>query len=160
MCAPSRGSASSGGCCCGCPPSPRCAVAGVSLLRVGLVSVLVVRKPLDPGRRTDTTHGRGHDLYCTTHTPSCGRDHTTTINYCESRVLDQMPAACLQRQEGSPWLQSATTATQLISKPSHRDGPQPGYQPTQLCAAAHSGRPRPHRTLLQLFRPHERILFP
>ena len=45
---------------------------------------------LAPGRRTDTTHGRGHGLYCTAHTPSCGRDHTTTINYCESRVLDQM----------------------------------------------------------------------
>ena len=73
---------------------------------------------LEPGRRTDTTHGRGHGLYCTTHTPSCGRDHTTTINYCESHVLDQMPAACLQRQEGSPWFQSATTAAQLISKPS------------------------------------------
>ena len=40
------------------------------------------------------------------------------------------------------------------------DGPQPGYRPTQLYAAAHSGRPRPHRALLQLFRPHERILFP
>jgi hypothetical protein len=37
---------------------------------------------LAPGRRTDTNHGRGHGLYCTTHTPSCGRDHTTTINYC------------------------------------------------------------------------------
>jgi hypothetical protein len=107
---------------------------------------------LEPGRRTDTTHGRGHGLYCTTHTPSCGRDHTTTINYCESRVLDQMPAACLQRQEGSPWLQSATTAAQLISKPSRRDGPQPGYRLEQLCAAAHPGRPRPHRALLLLFR--------
>jgi hypothetical protein len=53
------------------------------------------------------------------------------------------------RQEGSPWLQSATTAAQLISKPSCRDGPQPGYCPAQLCAAAHPGRPRPHRSLLQ-----------
>ncbi len=95
---------------------------------------------LAPGRRTDTTHWRGHGLYCTTHTSSCGRDHTTTINYCESRALDQMPAACLQCQEDSPWLQSATTAAQLISKPSSRDGPQPGYRPAQLCAVAHPGQ--------------------
>jgi hypothetical protein len=52
----------------------------------------------------------------------------------------------------SPWLQSATTAAQLISKPSSRDGPQPGYRLEQLCAAAHTGRPRPHHALLQLFR--------
>jgi hypothetical protein len=107
---------------CAIAPSPRCAVAGVALPRVGLASVLGCGS-LAPGRRTDTTHGRGHGLYCTAHTPSCGRDHTTTINYCESRVLDQMPAACLQRQEGSPWLQSATKAAQLISKQSLRDGP-------------------------------------
>ena len=68
---------------------------------------------------------------------------------CDSQVS----FLALQRQEGSPWLQSATTAAQLISKPSCRDGPQPGYCPAQLCAAAHPGRPRPHRPLLQLFRP-------
>jgi len=64
---------------------------------------------LASGWRTTTTHGRGHGLYCTTHTPSCGHDHTTTIHYCESR------------------------------------------------AAAHPCRPRPHRALLQLFRP---LMFP
>ena len=58
----------------------------------------------------------------------------------------------LGAKEGSPWLQSATTAAQLISKPSRRDEPQPGYRPAQLCAAAHPGRPRPHRVLQQLFR--------
>ena len=60
------------------------------------------------------------------------RYHTTTINYCESRVLDQMPASCLQHQGGSPWIQRSTTATQFISKQNRRDGPQPGSRPAHL----------------------------
>jgi hypothetical protein len=80
--------------------------------------------------------------------------HAARSPACRCRECDsQVSFLSLQRQEGSPWLQSATTASHLISKPSRRDEPQPGYRPAQLCAASHPGRPRPHRALLQLFRP-------
>ena len=92
-CAPSRGFASRGGGGCGCPPSPRGAVAGVALPRVGLASVLGVRKPRD---RAEDRHNPWARPCTAPHTrPRVGantRPRSTTVS--RVRWTRCQPLAC------------------------------------------------------------------